>query len=205
MVGSLGSLQRLLGLGAPPEAQTPGRTTPLMAACVDQRYRDRRDVIFELLRRTSDETRRVVNFSRDSAIDLLAASAPFRFQPWQEQVVAELLSSGAPVKPVTARRVLPIAVSLMQRKKDRLAWLEWEKHWDWRGHDEVVGLVYDLRYMQEDEGEEAALLARVEAAKAELRELGEEVVEDKPIDMRRAIGGGKKKKKKKDKQRQDAK
>lgn len=79
----------------------------------------------------------------------------------QERIIIELLRAGAPVHMRFAPRVLPLAVRLMQQQQYKLEWLESGKHWDWEGHDEVVGLVFDLRHAQEEERPVAGLQAKV--------------------------------------------
>jgi len=169
----LPSLQRLAGYGASVDMRNEDGLTPLMFACNDQVQHDRKEVLFELLLRAVDK-------KGYSAIDMLVDSVPPPFEPWQEHVTMELLRSGASVRPHHARRVLPLAVALMQRQEDELAWFESGKQWDWRGHDEVVGLVFDLQYASEDE----ALVAR---RREQVRELEEQAAEQ---ERRRRRGRG---------------
>ena len=61
------------------------------------------------------------------------------------------------------------------------------KQWDWRGHDELFGLVFDL--LQDEEQAVAKMRTRLEKVKAELRELGEEV-EDEELGEGAGSGGG---------------
>jgi len=117
---------------------------------------------------------RAVDERGDSAIDLFLDAVydpldleQYRHALWHDPLIFALLRSGASVKPRHARRVLPIAASVMQMQQDELEWFESGKQWDWRGHDEVVGLVYDLRYMGEDE--EAAARRRAKVARIELQ------------------------------------
>lgn len=182
------SVQRLIGHGATADVIDEYGYTPLMIACW-RSDADRKDVILELLRRSSQETRRAVHLHGDRAIDCLVTYAPSTSEVWHERAIAELLCAGAPAKPENAPRLLPILVSLMQRQDDELAWFALGKHWDWRGHDEVVGLVYDLRHMEEDLAEEAMMRACLEKVKAELRARGQSVV-DEPGERQSGGSGG---------------
>jgi flagellar motility protein MotE (MotC chaperone) len=137
-------------------------------ACIHHQLvgNDRKDVILELLRLSSDETRRHVPKSGDSALSTIVHYArAFTLQPWHKHVIAELLRAGAPVPPEYASFVLPIAAALMRRQEEQLAALEpWRRVSGWREHDEVVGYVFDRQHASEEEQE----VARVEEQVREL-------------------------------------
>jgi ankyrin repeat protein len=96
---SFESLKRLIGYGAAVDVRNDSGATPLMYACYSQRNLDRKDVILELLQRSSGETQRAVASWGNSTIDYLVSSVRSPFEPWQEHVIAELLRCGTPVKP----------------------------------------------------------------------------------------------------------
>jgi ankyrin repeat protein len=169
---SLASLQRLLGHGASLDASSNHCPSPLAVACYSQRRLDRKDVILELLQRSSRATRCAVDDNGDSAIDDLVESVDGAlFEPWQKQVIAELLRSGVSAKSRNASYVLPIAVSVMCEQDEQAAQRE-------VGRDAgIVGLVSELRHLQKEKDEQRKRLAKIEELEAAVGARGQEVKE----------------------------
>lgn len=174
--GPLAAVLRLIERGALVDVACETGQTPLMTACFARRHiGDREGVVFELLARSSPAARRAVTTSGYSAIDLLvgdmgSSPPPPPIVGWVKRVVAELLRAGAPVAPENAERVLPVAIEVMARQDDERALFESGRLWDWRGHEAVVGLVFDLQHAAEEEAIVAARKAtRCGSSRPEVR------------------------------------
>jgi hypothetical protein len=158
--------------------------TPLIMACVSGIWlRDEGWPLFqEILRRSSAKTRcaRWRNGYYTSAVDLLARSLNRYLLPSQEAgmraqkrrcwAIAELLASGAPVRPKYAAPVLPIAAQLSARQEAELAARRAELS-SWRAHETFVGMSLDVKELRKAERELEEKRARVAALERELREL----------------------------------
>jgi len=122
-MGNMPTTRLLLDRGAVINVIDKFGRTPLIMACVSGIWlRGKGWPLFqEILRRSSAESRcaRWSNYNNTSAVDLLARSLNRYLLPFQEAdmraqkrrcwAIAELLASGAPVRPKYAAPVLPIA------------------------------------------------------------------------------------------------
>jgi hypothetical protein len=134
-------------------------------------------------RRSRPETRRAVRSKGKSAVDLTLSAvrrSGLPLQPWHKQLIGELLSSGAPVKPENLSRVLPIiashgvqiaAASAEQRERELAARRSSGAH-NWRAHDDLVGLALDMGELREAKREEEEKQRRVAELERRLGELG---------------------------------
>jgi hypothetical protein len=181
-LGELATLRRLLDHGASPDLIDIDGRTPLMMVCGDLYTNPATDVPLELVRRSSLATRRAVvpprrghPHPRWSAIDFVVAGRPFyrsrRYKTWLKQLISELLTAGAPVRPYHAPDVLPIAAALSARQEAELAARRAEPC-SWRGHEAMVGLALDFGELKEAEQEEEDKQQRVLELELELRGLG---------------------------------
>jgi ankyrin repeat protein len=112
--GSLPSLLRLLGhCVANPNVRAQDGQTPLLCCSLE---RDG-EVFMELLRRSSIATRRSIDEHGRSALDRLVSSFREPRKPWHAAAMAELLRSGVPSRPESARVLLPIAAFVMRSRR----------------------------------------------------------------------------------------
>jgi len=182
--GNLVQLQRLMEHGASPDAVADRGWTPLIAAaggaadgrpCSSVSGSPRRDVVLELLRRSSQQTRRTVMIFTDwtncGAIDFLLFATQAQLAPWHRQVIGELLASGAPVWPPHAAPVLPSAAERAQQGEDELAARRSESR-RWRAHEDVSDLAQEAEELSGAQQGVEERRARVAALEAELRALG---------------------------------
>ena len=173
----------MLDRGASVNVIAKDGSAPLIMACYgDNWLRDEGWPLFqEILRHSSATTRRSrwggIN---ESAIDLLARLLDlgdpfFAFDPRVQKrccwVIAELLASGAPVRPDNASCVLPIAASLSARQDAELAARRAELC-SWRAHEAFVGLSLDAKELRQAERVAEERRTRVAALERELRQLG---------------------------------
>jgi len=164
----IASVDLLVRLGAVVHARDKcGRTQIFESAHGDD------DVKLELARRSSPETRRVVLAGSGqfhygfSAIDFVTRG--------RRELIAELLVSGASVRPWHAADVLPVAVShglpLAAKKEAELAALPPLAH-DWRAHEAFVGLALDVKELRAAVSEVEVKKRRVLDLEMELLALG---------------------------------
>jgi hypothetical protein len=149
--GDSSAVQCLLGHGASADVAQRDGTTPLLMACVDADLPGHRDVLPELLRLSSAETRRGVDGDGSSAVDVLVSSMGERdlpLEPWHKQLIVELLVAKAPVLPENMGSVLPIVAERAQRRQDELAARRSEPR-GWRAQEQLVGLALDFGELRE--------------------------------------------------------
>jgi len=158
----LAGLRRLIERGVSVNTIDEAGWTPLIIAIIysQQTITNRRDLTLEIFRRSSAETRRAVSKDGMSAIDYIVWLDHSQIQPWQTELIGELLSAGAPVQPHHAPYVVPIAAAHAARREAELAALPPLAH-DWRAHDALVGLALDVRELREAERELLARRARL--------------------------------------------
>jgi len=161
--------------GASADVDMANGMTPLIAACWSVGGPPRRDVVLELLRRSSQQTRRTVMIAPDcsncGAIDFLLFATQAQLAPWHLQVIGELLASGAPVWPPHAACVLQSAAERAQQGEDELASRRSESR-RWRAHEDVFDLVRDAKELRGAQQGVEARRARVAALEGELRDRG---------------------------------
>jgi len=87
--------------------------------------------------------------------------------PWQAEMIVELLAAGAPVTPWHTARVVPVAAAHAARREADLAALPSSAH-GWRAHEALVGMSLDVRELREAEREVQERRARVEALEREM-------------------------------------
>jgi len=134
----LAALRRLIERGVSVNTVNEDGWTPLMQACLDSHYPDRRVMMLEIFRRSSAETWRAICEAYGwSAIESIVANHPSQIQPWQ-----------AELRPREAE-LAPLAHS-------------------WRAHEALVGLALDVSDMREAERELLERRARLEALEREL-------------------------------------
>jgi ankyrin repeat protein len=115
---------QLLAQGADPDAIDKDGFTALVFACGRGAEEESPAAVLELLRRSSRETRRAVDYRGWSTIDELVYDAeeeddedgdPLspRLPPWQTRAIRQLLLSGVTCRDDHAPIVLPIAAELM--------------------------------------------------------------------------------------------
>ena len=96
-----------------------------------------------LLRASSRETRGAVDRDGCSAIDQLVNSGHYK-DDWGQDAICELISAGAPVKPSSAARVLPIAARHGARLEARVAARPHAPP-PWQMHEAMVELAFDFQ------------------------------------------------------------
>ena len=165
--GSLPSLLRLLGhCVANPNVRAQDGQTPLLCCSLE---RDG-EVFMELLRRSSIATRRSIDEHGRSALDRLVSSFREPRKPWHAAAMAELLRSGVPSRPESARVLLPIAAFVMrQQETDLEIFRSGRLLWDWRGHEAMVHLALQMQETRFYERRVAECDAEVRRLEAELR------------------------------------
>jgi ankyrin repeat protein len=158
-------LRRLLGHGA--SVDINGQT-PLMMGCICNN-----PAVPELLRRSSIETRRAVDLVA-TALDYLASTFRYNPQPWHAPALAEMLRLGVPFMPNNAPILFPIAASLMrQQQLDLTLYNDHNILWDWRGHEAMVHLAFDMQDVRKAEQGTARREAEVRRLERHLAVLDE--------------------------------
>jgi len=168
----LQALRLLLDGGASADVADDEGLTPLLVICSCHfMIQYCRDVVDEILRHSSVHTRRADNNRGDSAVDCIVDQVRERgFTPEQQQLIVELLFSGAPVHARNAAFVLPIAVShalpLAARNEAELAARRSEARRCWARED-VVGLAQNVQELRDVEQMVAAKRRRLEELEGE--------------------------------------
>jgi len=182
----------LLDRGASVDVVDEHGCTPLIMACDSSSWlRDEGWPVFrEILRCSSAKTRRSLRGGK-SAVDVLAkrlyqdglssdeisevdepsAEEDPRVQKRCCWAMAELLASGAPLRPDRAARVLPIVASLSAGQHAELVARRAALS-SWRAHETFVGLSLDVKELREAEREAEGRRARVAALERGLQALG---------------------------------
>jgi hypothetical protein len=148
--GYLAGLQRMLGHGASADVASALGLTPLMLACyhLNNETPARRDVALEVLRASSRETRQAVHTGGFSAIDFPS------------------------VLPQYVPHVLAIAAEHAERRDKELAARRSSAAHNWRAHEAMVGLAFDMKEMKETEKELEERQARVEQLERQVEAMG---------------------------------
>ena len=170
-LGPSPSVLRLLAHGASVDVRDSMGHTPLMRACSYIPGNDDGEVVAEVLRRSSIETRRAAGgLYGSSAPDHLAARFLYSSQPWHAPVLAEMLRSGVPFRPEHAPTLRPIAATLMQQQElDLEIFSSGRLLWDWRGHEAMVHLALQMQETRFYERRVAERQAEVRRLEAELQ------------------------------------
>jgi len=166
----LAGLRRLIERGVSVDTTGGHGGTPLIIAIIYSQatITNRRDLTLEIFRRSSAKTRRAVNkYDGKSALDYIYWDFHSQIQPWQAELIGELLSAGAPVQPRNAPYVMPIAAAHAARREAELAALPPLAH-DWRAHEALVGLALDVRELRDAERELLERCARLAVLELEL-------------------------------------
>jgi hypothetical protein len=155
-------LLRLLGHGAVVDVRDKRGYAPLMVACHCSS-----PTVPELLRRSSLETCQAVlpGGEGSSALDMLTRSRHKAGRPWLVAAVVELLRSGVPFNRNSADILMPFVTSWMRQLQLDLALLNHHNIlWDWRGHEAMVDLAFDMQDVREAEQGNRAARGRGAAA-----------------------------------------
>jgi ankyrin repeat protein len=177
-------VQFLLERGASADIADNQGVTPLLEACSSDHLRKGgpKHVADLLAQASSVETRRaVLPGCGRSAVDLLvegatSSSPSSSSYQWRYELVALLLSSGAPVLPKNLPAALEMVVKVgAARAAAHEAELKARVREYWRcglANEDIVRLVMQLQELQEAQRRLEAAEARAAALEAELRELG---------------------------------
>jgi hypothetical protein len=159
-------------------------TTALALAVITRDGPGRQEVLAELLRRSSLETRRVLCDRPGtvahgmSALDMLVmlpqglqAPDDADFEDWHWPLIRELLDSGVEIHAQAAENLLPF-VAEKGLALDAAVALREAQPTTWRAHEAFVNLAFDFLELREAEAAVAQRERRVRELEDELRALG---------------------------------